>query len=130
MPIWTLLWTPFRFDIRQTLFSGQLRSSVTVLRGKATVSAHLTPREQEILEYVLRGLPTKAIAQNLRVTERCVKWHLTNVYEKLNVSGRIELLTIGLAIHERVAGGSLRRERDGEELTSTEVVHKARRIGH
>jgi DNA-binding NarL/FixJ family response regulator len=48
----------------------------------------LTPRETTILMAVAGGLTTKAISQNLWLSEHTVKFHLTNIYRKLGVSNR------------------------------------------
>jgi DNA-binding NarL/FixJ family response regulator len=48
----------------------------------------LTERELTILAAVADGLPTKAIASELWVSEHTVKFHLTNIYRKLGVSNR------------------------------------------
>jgi DNA-binding NarL/FixJ family response regulator len=53
-------------------------------------AAGFTPREAAVLEAVARGLPNKAIARELQITERTVKFHLTTVYRKLGVSNRTE----------------------------------------
>jgi DNA-binding NarL/FixJ family response regulator len=52
----------------------------------------LTPREIEIVRMVARGLRNKAIAEQLSISEGTVKVHLHNVYEKLGVDGRLELV--------------------------------------
>jgi DNA-binding NarL/FixJ family response regulator len=52
----------------------------------------LTPREIEIVRMVARGLRNKAIAERLSISEGTVKVHLHNVYEKLGVDGRLELV--------------------------------------
>jgi DNA-binding NarL/FixJ family response regulator len=52
----------------------------------------LTPRELEIVRMVASGLRNKEIATRLTITEGTVKIHLHNVYEKLNVTGRVEML--------------------------------------
>ena len=51
----------------------------------------LTPRELEIVRMVSRGLRNRAIAEQLHITEGTVKIHLHNIYQKLQVSGRLEL---------------------------------------
>lgn len=51
----------------------------------------LTPRELEIVRMVARGLRNRAIAEQLYITEGTVKIHLHNIYQKLQVSGRLEL---------------------------------------
>lgn len=59
----------------------------------------LTPRELEIVRMVARGLRNRAIAEQLYITEGTVKIHLHNIYQKLQVSGRLEL-----AVHAREKG--------------------------
>ena len=53
-------------------------------------SSGLTERELTILRAVARGLPNRAIAKELWVSEQTVKFHLTNAYRKLGVSNRTE----------------------------------------
>ena len=50
----------------------------------------LTERELVIIRAVARGLSNRAIGKELWVTEQTVKFHLTNIYRKLNVSNRTE----------------------------------------
>ena len=54
--------------------------------------AMLTPRELEIVRMVAQGLRNKVIAEKLAITEGTVKVHLHNIYEKLEVDGRLELV--------------------------------------
>lgn len=56
----------------------------------------LTAREQEVLQLLARGLRNKEIAARLIVSERTVNFHLANIYQKLNVSGRTEALSKAL----------------------------------
>lgn len=53
----------------------------------------LTARELEVLRLLARGLRNKEIASRLFVSERTVNFHLANIYQKLNVSGRTEALS-------------------------------------
>ena len=48
----------------------------------------LTPREGTILTAVAAGLTTRAISEDLWLSEHTVKFHLTNIYRKLGVSNR------------------------------------------
>lgn len=57
---------------------------------EAARSAGLTEREASILRAVARGLSNQAIGKELWVTEQTVKFHLTNIYRKLNVANRTE----------------------------------------
>ncbi len=48
----------------------------------------LTEREREVLAAAARGERSKEIAEHLAITERTVKAHLTNLYNKLGVDSR------------------------------------------
>jgi DNA-binding NarL/FixJ family response regulator len=60
--------------------------------GTQRLAEVLTPREMDIVRMVTRGLRNRDIATRLSITEGTVKIHLHNVYEKLGVSGRLELV--------------------------------------
>jgi len=50
----------------------------------------LTPREQEVLELIARGLSNKRIARELGIAEKTVKTHVGHVLAKLGVSDRTQ----------------------------------------
>jgi DNA-binding NarL/FixJ family response regulator len=50
----------------------------------------LTKREREILQLVAEGYSNARVARTLWVTEQTVKFHLSNVYRKLDVANRTE----------------------------------------
>ena len=50
----------------------------------------LTRREQEILRLVAEGASNKAMARHLWLTEQTIKFHLSNIYRKLNVKNRTQ----------------------------------------
>ena len=52
--------------------------------------ATLTNRELEVLQLVASGSSNREIARNLWVTEQTVKFHLANVYRKLDVGNRTQ----------------------------------------
>ncbi|MFD2767481.1 response regulator [Micromonospora eburnea] len=52
--------------------------------------ATLTPREREILDLLGRGLANQDIARDLRLAERTVKTHVSNVLAKLQVTSRTQ----------------------------------------
>jgi len=56
------------------------------------VARTLTPREIELVKMVAQGLRNRAIAERLAISEGTVKIHLHNVYEKLGIDGRLELM--------------------------------------
>jgi len=51
----------------------------------------LTARELEIVSTVVAGLSNKEIAQHFKLSEDTVKHHLSNIFDKLGVSTRLEL---------------------------------------
>ncbi len=57
---------------------------------KAAVASGLTHRELEILKALARGLSNQQIAKEFWVTEQTVKFHLSNIYRKLQVANRTE----------------------------------------
>ncbi len=58
------------------------------------LSRLLTPRELEIVRQAAEGLRNREIAERLTITEGTVKIHLHNIYEKLGVTGRPQLILL------------------------------------
>lgn len=52
----------------------------------------LSNREWEVLKLLLQGKSNKQIAASLDISVRTVEFHLKNIYAKLDVSNRIELI--------------------------------------
>ncbi|MEK4014885.1 MULTISPECIES: response regulator transcription factor [Peribacillus] len=57
---------------------------------------NLTEKELFILQAAAKGFRNKDIAFDLGIAERTVKAHLTNIFNKLNVSNRMEAVTVAL----------------------------------
>ena len=56
----------------------------------------LTPRELEIIGAIVSGYTNKDIAQRFAISADTVKRHLTNIFDKLGVSNRLELALFAL----------------------------------
>ena len=56
----------------------------------------LTDRESEVLGLLSRGLANKQIAVTLGISEHTVKFHVSSIYTKLNVTNRTEAVREGL----------------------------------
>jgi two-component system, NarL family, nitrate/nitrite response regulator NarL len=54
-------------------------------------SFRMTPRERQIVAAVLSGYSNRDIAQKLSISGQTVKNHLTQIYDKVGVSSRLEL---------------------------------------
>ncbi|AQS55132.1 helix-turn-helix domain-containing protein [Novibacillus thermophilus] len=59
----------------------------------------LTNREREVFELLVQDKTTREIAQQLFISEKTVRNHISNVMQKLNVKGRsqavVELVRLG-----------------------------------
>lgn len=56
----------------------------------------LTDRESEVLGLLAKGLANKQIAVALGISEHTVKFHVSSIYTKLNVTNRTEAVRAGL----------------------------------
>jgi DNA-binding NarL/FixJ family response regulator len=54
----------------------------------------LTPRELQVLQLVAQGLPNKAIARALSISENTAKFHVASLSGKLGASSRTEAVTL------------------------------------
>lgn len=60
------------------------------------VNRGLSNREAQVACLVCKGLSNNAVAKELFVTEKTVKFHLTNIYKKIKVKSRAELIVWSL----------------------------------
>ncbi len=68
------------------------RRRSTVVTAANPSLGQLTAREREVLRWALKGAPSREIAEGLTVGERTVETHLANIYRKLGVASRVELI--------------------------------------
>ena len=61
----------------------------------------LTAREREVLDLLARGRSNRDIGEELFITPKTVKNHLSRVYEKLEVHSRAEAIALWLGVGER-----------------------------
>ena len=59
-------------------------------RAEERTQPELSAREMEVLELVARGLPNKLIARELQISEKTVKAHLTQVFQRIGVTDRTQ----------------------------------------
>lgn len=50
----------------------------------------LTNREKEVFDLLIDNMTTKEIANNLKISEKTVRNHISNVIQKLGVKGRAQ----------------------------------------
>ncbi len=56
----------------------------------------LTPRERQVLALLAEGLPNKAIAVRLGISDQTVKFHVASICSKLGAANRTEAVRKGL----------------------------------
>jgi len=68
--------------------------------GRSRKHFGLTSREREIIEAILAGNSNAEIAARFSISEKTVKHHLTNIFDKVGVSNRLELALF--ALHHKI----------------------------
>ena len=68
-------------------------SAVGVTLGELATGEQLTEREREVLQLIALGLPNKAIAGRLHISEHTVKFHVGAILAKLGSTSRTEAVT-------------------------------------
>jgi DNA-binding NarL/FixJ family response regulator len=68
----------------------QMLGAENTSQEAAAKESGITESELRVLKALAQGLSNKQIAKELFVTEQTVKFHLTNIYRKLQVSNRTE----------------------------------------
>jgi NarL family two-component system response regulator LiaR len=72
---------------------------INASRSGLTPTAELTDREQEVLRLLVEGLNNNQIAERLVVSRSTVKFHVSSILAKLEVSSRTEAVAIALRSH-------------------------------
>jgi len=84
------LGSAIRLAFTRTVYVPGRPRTTTVPSLPVEGTPRLTRRELEILRLVAEGHPNAKIARNLWVTEQTVKFHVSNIFRKLDVSNRTE----------------------------------------
>ena len=95
-------WPRFLAEVREFLGTQRLEPATT--RPGEAVSA-LTPREQEVLGLVARGLNNDQIAERLVIAPKTVRNHVTRIYRKLDVDSRAQAVVFAREANLEAAGG-------------------------
>lgn len=86
-------------NIGITLFSiKHLSKSVMIKQGRLTSGCisfyNLSPREVEVIESLSKGITNREVSEELFISIKTVENHLTNIYKKIRVKGRVQLLQV------------------------------------
>ena len=63
--------------------------------GNVEIDLNVSEREREILELLGQGLTNKLIARSLSIGQETVKWHIKNIFGKLEVNSRVTAVQKG-----------------------------------
>lgn len=74
-------------------------AGVVRLKPDTTYDEALTAREVQVLELLAEGLPNKAIAARLQISDQTVKFHVASIAGKLGAANRTD------AVRRAVRGG-------------------------
>jgi len=112
----------YGYLLKSSSFSNILKDIQAVLQGDIIISAEVAPkimeeikkfyrpkqkenssflkllseREKEVLREIAQGKNNKAIAEELFISEKTVKNHLTNILTKLNIEDRMKLIVTAI----------------------------------
>jgi DNA-binding NarL/FixJ family response regulator len=85
----------------------QQLSRVQVETGRREEAlAELTPRERQVFELASRGNRNAEIAAELYLSEKTIKTHLRNIYNKLNLTSKAELRLFAVKMGQMQETGS------------------------
>ncbi len=73
--------------------ASRLMRRLSAASGSETTLSELSERELDVLALVTHGLPNKAVAERLSISENTVKYHMKNILQKLEVRNRTEAVS-------------------------------------
>jgi len=96
-----------------------LRKPLPSQKGAASAKNYgLTPHELKIVRKIANASSNKEMGQELSISERTVKHHLTNIFNKLGISNRVELAVFALKHGLVNSGDPNAKEKWGKPLGS------------
>lgn len=63
---------------------------------RSTAGARLSPRERQVIGFILEGCTNRQISETLQTSEQVVKNHLSRIFDKVGVYNRLELALYAL----------------------------------
>ncbi len=82
----------------------QLLQRLLPRKMRAEANFGLTPREMQVVAAITAGYSNREIAQKLCLSDQTVKHHITNIFDKVGMSNRVELSLFAIS-HQLVDEG-------------------------
>ena len=90
-PLFIFLWGMLFLIFFILVFTGKIKIEEGA-RFESLRTRGITEREMEIIRYLAHGLNNKEIGEKLFISARTVETHIYNIYRKMEVKNRIELI--------------------------------------
>ncbi len=89
------------YNGRMTLSQEAVQALATSVTGGYVPGNELTERERNVLKGMVEGLNNNEIAEKLFISLGTVKFHISNIFQKLGVDSRVE--AVKMAIEQKLA---------------------------
>jgi len=86
--------------------SAPMTNGVQKAISSEPIGVGLSEQEQKILKGIVAGHTNKHIAEGLGIKEGTAKYHLSNIYRKLNLTSRVQLALRGETLLSESSGGA------------------------
>ena len=84
----------------------------------------LSRRQAEVLEGLNEGLANKEIANKLNISERAVKFHVSNLFTKFKVNSRIQLMRLRLWASAPQVAQTIPRTLQQQSQIATQIARR------
>jgi LuxR family transcriptional regulator, maltose regulon positive regulatory protein len=82
---------------RLLVASGELdvrEASAPEVQDGSRLAASLTDGERKLLQFIAAGLSNQQLADRLSISVNTVKWHLSNIFGKLQIRNRVQAVAL------------------------------------
>ena len=97
---------------------------VVVPRIMQQSGLNLSRRQTEVLEGLNEGLANKEIANTLNISERAVKFHVSNLFTKFKVNSRIQLMRLRLWASAPQVAQTIPRTLQQQSQIATQIARR------
>ncbi len=102
----------------------------TIRYNDPRVSREVTPREEQVIAMIMTAASNRDIALEFNISEETVKRHLSNIYDKVGVFTRLELVTKlnGVFVNKEIEAGIAKHEVELKKTIEALQVENAKLV--